>query len=499
MPFALDQGVFVTAEDCRRHRHLPEHKARTALCPTAFLTRVHHPTSKRVFTANLGGAHATRSRRAQFLHLTYRGLRRDPSQRTGDRMILWADLNNGERIKWLRGNELTQEALAEKSELSVWTIRDIEQSRNGATGSIKTLTKIAKALGTDIAVLTGQRSPNAQDSHDERAGFQAIEKLINAPDTFLDVPLDPGADAPTLENIREGISEAWSAYWKCDYGVMGSISPKLIAEAKAAAHAAPAQRQGEGHALLAEAYEIAACMVNVMGDQSLAFAILRQSFAAASKCDDPLLAPVLALTLGWIYLRKGNLDAAREVSIVAAEGINPSFGKGTPPEQFSVWGSLLVRGAVAAARNDQNDTAREYMSMAHAAGQRLGTDRNDYQTMFGPTVTQMQDVGIAVSIGDIGRALNLVEHIERSRDYENVQQAAKSRYLLDVAHAHNIAQQDEMAADYLLKIREQSPNFLRHQRLPREILNSMLERERSGRALKIRRLASALHVDLSLR
>jgi hypothetical protein len=53
------------------------------------------------------------------------------------------------------------------------------------------------------------------------------------------------------------------------------------------------------------------------------------------------------------------------------------------PESLSVYGSVLLRGALAAAQHDDRATAHEMLAEAADAARRLGTDANLRGTAFG--------------------------------------------------------------------------------------------------------------------
>jgi hypothetical protein len=83
------------------------------------------------------------------------------------------------------------------------------------------------------------------------------------------------------------------------------------------------------------------------------------------------------------------------------------------PESLSVYGSVLLRGAVAAAR-------------------RVGTDANLRGTAFGPVNTAMHQVNVAVTLGDAGTAIDLARQINLGAITVTER---KATLLIDVARA----------------------------------------------------------------
>jgi len=102
------------------------------------------------------------------------------------------------------------------------------------------------------------------------------------------------------------------------------------------------------------------------------------------------------------------------------------------PESLSVYGSVLLRGALAAAQHDDRTTAHEMLTEAADTARRLGSDANLCGTAFGPVNTQMHQVNVAVTVGDAGTAIDLARHIDLRAVTVTERKAS---LLIDVARA----------------------------------------------------------------
>jgi hypothetical protein len=102
------------------------------------------------------------------------------------------------------------------------------------------------------------------------------------------------------------------------------------------------------------------------------------------------------------------------------------------PESLSVYGSVLLRGALAAAQHDDRATAHEMLAEAADAARRLGTDANLRGTAFGPVNAQMHQVNVAVTLGDAGSAIDLARQINPAAITVTER---KTSLLIDVAQA----------------------------------------------------------------
>jgi transcriptional regulator with XRE-family HTH domain len=397
-------------------------------------------------------------------------------------MTAWSDYTTGERIKILRGTELTQVHLAEMAGVSVALVQKVEQ---GKRASVASLIKLADALGTDVGVLLGQQAPRRAMSRAERASLQAVSHAVH--DTALDtVPTDvaPG----NLADLERAKDATWAAYWEGKYAELGVMVPGLIAAAYAFAGAHDGRLKERGLTILADAFKIAAYTANMLGRRDLAYAALANAKRAADQSGDELMASLLMSALSWILLRDGRTHRAVAVAEEAATAIEPSFSKASP-QRLSVFGNLMLQAAVAASRQADRVRAGDYLSQAHAAAARLGVDANHYQTAFGPTTARTQAVGIHLALGDVGKALDLIEHTPLPVGMPKV---AKSRYMLDVALARCEARQWDRSADTLLDLCAEAPNWVRHQALAGVVVQRLAD----GSTSKLRKVTQLLGVPL---
>lgn len=87
----------------------------------------------------------------------------------------------------------------------------------------------------------------------------------------------------------------------------------------------------------------------------------------------------------------------------AAGFLEPGLGEPTPA-YLSVYGTLLLTGAMAAARAEDRATTQEFLRKAESAASRLGADANYMWTAFGATNLAIHRVATAGEL-EIGRLL----------------------------------------------------------------------------------------------
>jgi hypothetical protein len=101
-------------------------------------------------------------------------------------------------------------------------------------------------------------------------------------------------------------------------------------------------------------------------------------------------------------------------------------------ESLSVYGSVLLRGALAAAQHEERGTAQEMLAEAADAARRVGTDANLRGTAFGPINAKMHQVNVAVTLGDAGTAIDLARQIDLAAITVTERKAS---LLIDIARA----------------------------------------------------------------
>jgi transcriptional regulator with XRE-family HTH domain len=393
----------------------------------------------------------------------------------------------GERIRQLRlesNPPMTQRELAERAGVSVDLISKLEQGIK-QSALLTSLHKIARALDADASALLARppaRIDTAADSGDR--GVVAIRRAITAPTQDV-APAD-------VAELAESARHTWAAYWTNHFDTLGAVLPVLITTARTTA---AATRHPQASAALSDAYGVAASMLVHLGHVDLAYLAMERAIAAAHGSDDELRCAALTGWMSWLLLHQtASADQAHRLAVSEADHIEPRLGKARP-EQLSVWGSLPVSGAVAAARDDQPDVADDMLNLAEAAATRLQGAayevRTDYERPFGLPLVVMQQVDVAVVTGRPARALAVAERMPPDAA---LPQAAKARHLADVAAAKTTLGKDREATDTLLEIERTAPNWMKYQSYPRTIVRELIEHERRVRTPGLRGLARRLNV-----
>lgn len=398
----------------------------------------------------------------------------------------WSEYTTSERLKTLRGG-MTQEQLAEAAAVSVGVVRKLER---GGTASLPSLLSLADALGTDIAVLLGQQAPRRSMDRDERAALRMVSAATH--DAAIGIPAD--VEPGTVEELRAAVRRADEAYWAGRYTELGTLLGQLLPEAKARFDAADhAEREAAGGVLI-DTFQTAGMAANVLGSRDLAYAALTYGRQIAVQAGDDLRDAHLAATTAWVNLRDGRTTQGFALAAAQADRIEPKMSE-HDPDRLSVYGQLVTNAAVAASRGGASaDSAREYLSQAHAVAARIGEEhaRGAHAQPYGPMYAATQAMSIAVALGDTSGALRLMDTVRLD---DTVPLATRARYGLDVVLTHVECRRWEAAADTLEAVCTMAPGWVRHQMLPGVIIGRL-----AGVSVgRLRGLANVAGVPLGVR
>ncbi|GAA1239880.1 helix-turn-helix domain-containing protein [Prauserella halophila] len=390
----------------------------------------------------------------------------------------------GERIRQLRGKALTQRQLADTAGVSIDIVRKLEQGAR-LTASSGTLTRLARALDVSVPELLGTRM--AVPSGDPNTGVVAIRRALSPVDDLLDTPADDG-QAATLAEARRTVDYAWGTYWDGRYDELSGLLPTALPQLRATLHAAGPDERVEAAELLARAYWVTGCTLVHLGQTDPAWQAIRLAHEHAEQGGDELLAATVRGSISWQLLVQGRYDESHRVAARTAEGLEPRGDASL--SHLSAYGSLIITAATASGRDLRTGEARHLVGQARDVAARMGTDRHDYETYFGPSQVVMQTVDVGVVTEDYTAALDAAR--EMPRNGAALPLASRCRHLADQAMAHARLGHRQKALDSLLAAETMGPDWIRHQTLPRRIVGDLLERDRQSR---LRGLAQRLGVS----
>ncbi|MFD7161237.1 helix-turn-helix domain-containing protein [Kribbella sp. NPDC059898] len=382
---------------------------------------------------------------------------------------------------------LTQEELAERSQVSVSAIRAIERGARG--GRIRTLQRLARALGVRTSDLMAPARGAAVQGEQPPDALLPIRRALYPPlglDLTTDQPASPDSWDSTLRYAERLYAED-----KYD-DVLGAV-PVLLEEAQAIRTADPTNTLPA-----AQAYLYAAQVLTQVRQLDLANHALGKAMEIAHASSDELLAAWTVTIQCWTLLLQRRFPEVEQLAIETAGGIEPRMSE-TSPLKVATWGWLMVRASAAAVRDARVDDAEEYMRMARTAATGLNDASRSERWMpppvagFCAATVGFKEVENAVLLGDHGKALELADRILPS----TIPTANnRHRHQLDIAASQLALHKPSDAIEQLLDVREQAPEWIRHQGYARGLIADLVEARRRAYADEVGLLADHIGIRL---
>ncbi len=180
---------------------------------------------------------------------------------------------------------------------------------------------------------------------------------------------------PDIRALARAADDARRQYQACHYTDLIPLLSGLLGRLGAACQLLDGDEQLRAFALSADVHHVAAGLLLKLDDRGLAAVAADRSMRAALASQDPVTVGASARIITHTLMDGGHLAAAITTASSQAQRFDHDIAAHTP-ESLSVYGSLLLRGAVAAAQRDQRDTAYDLLAEADAAARRLGVDGN---------------------------------------------------------------------------------------------------------------------------
>jgi transcriptional regulator with XRE-family HTH domain len=396
----------------------------------------------------------------------------------------------GDRMARLRRiADLTQEALAERSGVSVDVIRKLEQRRKHSA-RLPTLHSLAKGLGVELTALLGDPPAVPSSGDVEPPQLVAVRRAIMPP--LFAPPVEPtGTEQLSLPLVRAELADGWTLYHSAEFGRLMDVLPGIIADARLLAAVGNPDQRAAGQAALGKALQLGGHLAIRLNKTDLALAALERAYAAAGDSSDPLLAPMVSNSVAWAYQRQARLDDARNLAVYAADGVERDHSD--TAEGVRVWGGLLMSAATSYARSDDYDTANLMMRTAERGAGRLTKLPPPVDgrlvSVFSRSSVRIERVRLAVQHERPEEALTLAKGIRLSAD---TPPSWRTWLLLDVARAYTDVGDAEGAVKALESLRRVAPGWMRHHTLAVAIVTDLWAGP--ARPVGLRKLAQFLGV-----
>ncbi|MEV4625519.1 helix-turn-helix domain-containing protein [Micromonospora sp. NPDC049523] len=407
------------------------------------------------------------------------------------------ELPIGRRVAYWRGRrKLSQQVFADRLGKSKSWVDKVERGVR-RLDKFSVLYEIADVLTIDVQLLLGkdpERRTDALNCIDEVEVEEiraALERYVSM-SKYFDAQVVP----PPLPEFRKAVSHAWLTYQYARYGVLTRALPKLLRDAQAADAYYTGDDGQLAASLLGQVYQIASSALRKLGEHELAWLAADRSMAVSVRADDQLLAGVATYRVGNALLALGRARSALEVNVNIANRLAPGGTNGADPDRLSVYGMLLLQGAMAAARLGDNATVRDLIRGAEEASNALGSDQNYYWTSFGPTNLELHRAAAAVELGEGRQAVETHEQRIDKRRFAALLPERRAHHLLDIARGFAQIGDVSSAGEMLVDGDRLAPSEIRCRPIAHEVMSDILRRTRGAPPAPIAELAEHMGVGI---
>jgi transcriptional regulator with XRE-family HTH domain len=383
-----------------------------------------------------------------------------------------------------RRRGLSQPELARMLDRSVAWVSQVERGVR-KVDRMSVLEALAAALEIPLAELAAE-APVVAAITEEPPGMGEL-RLVLSGAYALRAMLD-GQRAPAVGTLRARSRKAWDLAHAGRYADLAELLRGLVPDLETAARTVPQDRRSEVFELMAATYQACSAALAKLGEPEAAWIAADRAMAAAERAGNPMLVAAGAFRLVFVFISARHYDQAEETARTATEALWP-VADGGDPQAMSLWGGLTLQRAVVAARINDPDTAYDQLERAKEIARRLGEGRNDYNTEFGPANVGLQEVAIAVDLGDAGRALRAAASVDTS----GLSAERRARLLIEIARAHAQRRQADEAVTALLRAEQITPELVRGHPLVHQLVADLLTMQDPPDA-ELRELARRLTV-----
>lgn len=406
------------------------------------------------------------------------------------------ELPIGRRVAYWRGRrKMSQQVFADRLGKSKSWVDKVERGVR-RLDKFSVLYEIADILQVDVQLLLGKDPERRTDALNciDQIEVQEIRAALERYDS-MSAYFDAAPYPPPLADMRKAVNHAWLTYQYGRYGMLTRALPKLLRDAQAADAGYRGDQACEAAHLLGQVYQIASSVLRKLGECELAWLAADRSMAVAQRADDQLLAGVATTRVCNALVAMGRARPALELNVTIANRLAPGGGNEASADRLSVYGMLLLQGAMAAARIGDSATVDDLLNGAHEAATLLGGDQNHYWTSFGPTNLELHRAAAAVELGDGGRAVEIHQRLAEPA-FNALLPERRAHHLLDIARGFAQIGDVANAGEMLLRGDRLAPSEIRCRPIAHEVMSDVLRRTRGAPPSPIAELAEHMGVGV---
>lgn len=381
------------------------------------------------------------------------------------------DATLGQRVAALRRrNGMSQRDLATALKRSDSWVSQVERDVLPVE-RVSVLQRLADTLGVSVHDLRPETAPAAEPPERAANDLESLRLAMTGhPTPWLLVSDHAGEPADTAE-LQQRVDDVWQLTHESRFAELSSALTGIITELETTARQGTRRHRSQASELLARTYQAAAAAFARQDEADAAWVAADRAVTAAEHSADRLapFAGLYRMAHAFITLRQP--EQAERVARNASDALSVLTDKEDCTRQaLSLAGAHRLILAVIRAREGDRAGTREHIDQARALAQRLGEDRNDYDTEFGPTNVELHAVSTAVDLGDAGEAVDIAGRLDSTA----LSPERQARLHMDLATAHAQRRHIGEAIAALLEAERLAPEQVRTHVVARDTIRDLL-------------------------
>ena len=387
----------------------------------------------------------------------------------------------GERVAAFRRQRgLSQRELAAEMKRSESWVSQVERDIQPVE-RVGVLRDLAAALGVSVHDLRPEALPEP-DPADAVPSVNDLDevRLALSGHPILGRLFSPAAGAvgeAGVEDLAQRVDEVWDLAHASRFADLSAALTEVVPQLEDAVRTTNRDDERRRlHVMRARAYQAVAVAFARQDEPDAAWVAADRAITAAELAGDPLDVIAGHFRLAHAFIRLRRFDQAEHVITTALDVLRPAAeDKAAAPELLSLYGAMHLVYALVSGSEGDRTAARAHLAQAGAIADRIGEDRNDYNTEFGPTNVLLHTVSVDVDLGDAGEALDVAARVDAS----GLSPERQARFYIDVARAHAQRRHVGEATAALIKADRLAPEHVRTHQAARQCLDDLLAQ--SGR------------------
>ncbi|MFI0367448.1 helix-turn-helix domain-containing protein [Actinomadura sp. 1N219] len=400
-------------------------------------------------------------------------------------------LSPGQRVAWHRVRRgMAQEVLAGLVGRTEDWLSKIENDR-APLDRLSVIRALADALRVSVFDLIGPQPAASARSLASPPDVSAVRSALtdHRQLSTLLAAIEAEPEPPRLDVLRRDVIAVMTDYQRSHYQQVLTHLPALLTQTHLAAREADTARQPDADRLAALANQSAAMILTKLGESDLAWIAAQRGLTAAERTADPLIIGSLFRSVVHALHSQGRLDEAAAMAQDASRYLRRQPAH-CSPMFLSIHGTLLLPGAVAAARAGDRTVAMDYLARAEQMADQLGSDANHLWTAFGPTNVRIHRVTAAMALGDVLTALDLATGIDTVR----MPAERAVRHSLEVVNAYHARNKIDQAVTELLAAERRAAEQVHTHVMSRQVVHQLRETTTGRRSRVLADLARRMNI-----